>query len=80
MVDVTNKKPLRVSTDGTAGPYLMLPLDDVGRVKGLLDSHGIRYFVEENAVSLNGRPYVTLIDFGLRGDASSIQTILDSSS
>ncbi len=80
MVKVTEKKPLQVSTDGTAGPYLMLPLDEVSRVKVLLDSHGIRHFVEENAISLNGRPYVTLIDFGLRGDANRIQAILDSSS
>lgn len=78
MVDVIKKKPLQVSTDGTAGPYLMLPLDDVGRVKGLLDSHGIGHSVEEDAISLDGSPYIAVIDFGLEADADRIQSIFDS--
>ena len=78
MVDVTTSKPLRVSTDGTAGPYLMLPLDDVVRVKVLLDAHGIYHAVEEDAISIDGSPYITVIDFGLEADADRIQSIFDS--
>lgn len=78
MVDVAEKKSLQVSTDGTAGPYLMVSLDALRQVKSLLDSHGIRYFVDEQAISIDGSPYVTLLDFGLRGDADLIQSLLDS--
>ncbi len=78
MVGVTTSKPLRVSADGTAGPYLMLPLDDVVRVKVLLDAHGIYHSVEEDAISIDGSPYITVIDFGLEADADRIQSIFDS--
>lgn len=78
MVDVAEKKPLQVSTDGGVGPYLMVSLDALPQVRGLLDSHGIRYFVDEEAISIDGSPYIILVDFGLRGDADRIQSLLDS--
>jgi hypothetical protein len=36
---------LRVSSDGIAGPFLMIPLGQRRRVRELLDCHAIRYWV-----------------------------------
>ena len=77
MIDVVTKKRLYVSTDGTAGPYIMVPLDQLDEVRQLLDQHRIRYWVDEDAISLNGKPYVTVIDLGRGTDAAAVQAILD---
>ena len=34
--------------------------------------------VEEDAISIDGSPYITVIDFGLEADADRIQSIFDS--
>ncbi len=78
MTDIVTKEPLRVSTDGTAGPYIMVPLDQLHEVRQLLDQHSIRYSVDEDAISMNGKPYVTVVDLGRGADAAAVQTILDS--
>ena len=54
MTDTTTKKPLRVSTDSTAGPYIMLPVSQLDEVRRLLDSRHISYSVDENVISFNG--------------------------
>ena len=78
MTVATNPKPLRVSTEGTAGPYIMLPWTQVAEVRQLLDSRHIRYWVEENVISLNGSPEIAVINLGRGGDAVTVQAILDS--
>lgn len=78
MTDATTKKPLRVSTEGTAGPYIRVPLSQLEEVQHLLDSRRIGYWVEENAISLDGAPYVTVINLGRAGNAAAVQAVLDS--
>jgi hypothetical protein len=78
MTDTTTKKPLRVSTDGTAGPYVLVPVSQLDEIRRLLDSRTIRYWVEENVISLNGSPEIAVINFGRRGDAAAVQAVLDS--
>jgi len=77
MLDTTTRRPLRVSTDGTAGPYIITPVSQLDQVCRLLDGHHVRYSVDENAISLDGKPEVVVIDLGYRGDASGVQSILD---
>jgi hypothetical protein len=79
MTDVVSKKPLRVSTDGTAGPYIMVPVVQLDDIKRLLERNHVRFSVDENAISLNGAPEVAVVNLGRSADASSIQRILDSS-
>ena len=43
MTDATIKKPLRVSTDGTAGPYIRVLVSQLDHIRQLLDRRGIRY-------------------------------------
>ena len=77
MTDATTHQRLHVSTDGTAGPYIMVPLTQLEEVKALLDRNHIRYWVEENSISLNGGPYISVINLGREGNAVAVQTILD---
>jgi hypothetical protein len=77
MTDTTTQKPLHVSTEGTAGPYIRLPLSQVDEVTRLLDDHRIRYWVKENSISLDGGPYISTINLRREGDAQAVQAILD---
>ncbi len=78
MTDTTTKKRLHVSADGTAGPYLMVPVVQLADVRRLLDSNGVRYWIDENAISLDGQPAVAVINFGRGAEGKKIQAILDS--
>jgi len=78
MTDATTQQRLRVSTDGTAGPYITVPVSQLDEIKRILDDRRIRYWVEENSISWEGSPYVTVINLGREGDADSVQVILDS--
>ncbi len=78
MKDATTKQLLYVSTDGTAGPYIMLPDAQLDEVCHILNSHGIRFSVDENVISLDGEPEVATINLGRGGDAKGVQQILDS--
>jgi hypothetical protein len=78
MKDAMTKQPLYVSTDGTAGPYIMVPVTQLDELRRFLDQHGVRYSVDEDAISLNGEPEVGIVNLGRAGDAKTVQRILDS--
>ncbi|MBA4065415.1 MAG: hypothetical protein C0501_17215 [Isosphaera sp.] len=77
MTDATTKKPLRVSVDGTAGPYILVPGEQLAEVERLLRSHGVRCWTDGNAISLNDAPAVGVINLGRRGNAVAVQSLLD---
>ncbi len=77
MIDEMTRNSLRVSTDGIAGPYLMVPVTQLDAVLAVLDSNHVRYWVDADAISLDNEPAITVINFGRSGDAARIQTILD---
>jgi hypothetical protein len=77
MTDIATNRPLRVSTDGTAGPYLMVPLSQLAEIRRLLDQNQIGYWVDEHAISWNEEPYIACINLGRDGDAAKVQSILD---
>ncbi len=56
MIDSTTSKPLHVSTDGGAGPYIDLPFSQLASVCELLDRHKVEYSVEEDVISMNRKP------------------------
>jgi hypothetical protein len=78
MIDAMTRKPLYVSTDGTAGPYVMVPVSQLADLRELLDKHRIRYSVEEDAISLDGAPEIAVVDLGHGADDAAVQAILDS--
>jgi hypothetical protein len=77
MIDEMTKKPMRVDSDTVAGPFLMLPLSQLERVRELLDQNGIYYWPDSTAISLFNKPPRIVINFGRTGDANRIQAILD---
>jgi hypothetical protein len=77
MIDEMTKNRLRISTDGIAGPYLMVPLVQLQGVRERLDRDSIRYWVDGPAISLDGKPAVVVVNFGRAGDATRIQSLLD---
>ncbi|MEZ6113479.1 MAG: hypothetical protein R3C99_21070 [Pirellulaceae bacterium] len=77
MIDASTAKPLSVSTDGNAGPYIMVPIQQIDEVRALLDANAVAYWVDEDAISLNGQPAVTVVNLGHGADAASVQRILD---
>ena len=77
MIDEMTQNRFPVSTDDIAGPYLMVPMGQLRRIRELLDRHAIRYWVDSHAISLDGKPAMVVINFGRAGDASQIQAILD---
>ena len=80
MIDQCTNKLLHVSTDGDTGPYIMVPVKQIDDVRALLDAGGIRYWVDEDAISLDGKPEVTVVNLGRDSDAKAIQKILDNAS
>ena len=77
MLDMTTRKPLYVSTDGDAGPYIMVPVELLGRVRAVLDTNKIPYWVDEEAISLDGKPEITVINISGRSDPNRVQALLD---
>jgi hypothetical protein len=77
MTDITTHRPIRVSTDGTSGPYIMVPVDLLEKVRGLLVENDIPHWVDHIAISVDGRPAVTVINLGRMADSSVIQDLLD---
>lgn len=77
MIDIGTKKPLEVSTEGDAGLYIMVPVKQVGDVRSLLDAEKIPYWVDEYAISIDGRPEVTVVNLRHGSDAAAVRNILD---
>jgi hypothetical protein len=77
MSDETTKTRFRVKSDEIAGPFLMLRLAQLAAVREILDRNPIRYWVDSEAISLDGKPAKIVINFGRTGDAAQIQRLLD---
>jgi hypothetical protein len=77
MIDTMNSERLVVSKDPGAGPYIMLAVAQLDAVRAVLDAEKIPYWVDREALSLDGKPYVTVINFSRKIDAMEIQRLLD---
>jgi hypothetical protein len=78
MIDTTTDKTLYVSTDGGAGPYIMVPVAQLEKVRTVLDTNSVPYWVDEEAISLDGKPEVAVINLGHGSDPRRVQSLLDS--
>ncbi len=78
MIDMTTRQPLRVSTDGGAGPYLMVPVAQLDKVRALLEANKLPHWVDEEAISLDGKPEVAVINLGRGSNPAMVQSLLDS--
>ncbi len=78
MIDTTTHEPLYVSTDGDAGAYIMVPVAQLDGLTTVLNSSQVRYWVDEEAISLDGKPEVAVINLTEGSDPATVQSLLDS--
>ena len=79
MIDVTTSKALSVSTDAEGGPsYIVVPVTQLSEVRTLLDTNRVSYWVDEEALSLDGKPEIAFINLDYPGDPAMVQRLLDS--
>lgn len=77
MIDTQTQKRIEVHTDGTAGPYIMVPVEQIDSICDLLDGAEVSYWVDEQAISLNGKPEISVINLGKGCDVEQVQGLLD---
>jgi hypothetical protein len=77
MIDAQTRKPIRVYPGGTAGPHISLPLSRLDEVRALLDRHGVDYWADSIAVSIDNKLLVIAINLGRKVDVAFVQSILD---
>ena len=77
MTDTTTRRPIRVSTDSMSGPYIMLPVELLEKVRKLLVENDIPHWVDHHAISVDGRPAVTVVNLGRAADSRRVQDLLD---
>ena len=77
MIDTTTKKRICVSADGTARAYIMVPTNQLDKVRDLLETNRVRFWVDHNAISIDGKPAVTFVNLGRDTDTKQVQTLLD---
>ncbi len=78
MIDTKARQPLSVSTDGGAGPYIMVPVAQLDKVRALLEANKVPYWVDEEAISLDGKPEVAVINLEIGSNPAIVQSLLDS--
>ena len=69
--------PLAVSTDGSVGPYIIVTTEQKERVVEVLRAQGVHFETDDDAVMLDGRPALSVVDLGHDADVERVQRILD---
>jgi len=69
--------PLAVSTDGTSCPYIIVTTEQMEPVVEALRAQGIHFETDDDAVMLDGRPALSVIDLGQNADVERVQKLLD---
>ena len=77
MTDTTTRRPIQVSTDAASGPYIMVPVAVPEKARKLLVENDIPHWVDHIAISVDGRPAVTVINLGRQVDSRRVQDLLD---
>ena len=55
----------------------MVSVDQLDQVRKLLVDNDIPHWADHNAISVDGRPAVVVVNLGKRSDLSRVQAILD---
>jgi hypothetical protein len=77
MTTSASDAPLTVSTDGTAGPYVIVTPEQIRPVTEALRADGIRFQVDNEAVLPNGTEPLAVIELGSGADVRRVQEVLD---
>lgn len=76
MVEALTRKRLNVESYGTAVPYIRLQVRQLIEVCKVLDKYNIRYWVDEDALSLNGGPETTYVNLDRKTVIAVVQSLL----
>lgn len=76
MLDDYNNQPFTVSTDGDAGPYLMVKPAQVVAVQMAFSKHRISHAIDYDATQNGGTGVLTVFNFGHSADVTRIERIL----
>jgi len=76
MLDDYKKQPFTVSTDGDAGPYLMVPPAQVEAVQLAFSKHKVSHAIEYDVSQNAGTGVLTVFNFGNSADVARIERIL----
>ena len=76
MIDSELQKPIEVFDGGGAGPYLMVPQEQVPAVTAALRGAGMVFTVGHQMVSIRGGPYIAFVRFRRDADAGKIAKVL----
>ena len=78
MIDTTTHRRLRVSTDsGGEWSYIVVPFMQLEQIETVLTANKVPYWVDEEALSVDGKPEVIFVNFEQGADAAFIQKLLD---
>jgi hypothetical protein len=77
MIDTVKNEPIKVSISGGL-PYLVVPFEQLDKVTALLDANRVSYWVDEEVLSIDGKPEVAFINLDEETDVAMVQRILDS--
>jgi hypothetical protein len=55
----------------------MVPVDQLDQVRKLLHANDIPHWVDHNAISVDGRPAVAVINLSKKTDPRRVQVLLD---
>ena len=77
MIDSETRARVVVHIEGTGGPYIMVPLDQVANIEDILRDNGVSFWVDSDAISLDGKPAISVINLGRGADVARVQDLLD---
>lgn len=77
MVDSETKERILVHTEGAGGPYIMVSVDQLEGIESLLRHHGISFWTDSGAISVDGGPLITIINLGRGVEGEQVQKLLD---
>lgn len=77
MIDTETRQRILVHTEGTGGPYIMATIDQVGAIEQLLQDNHVSFWVDADAISLDGNPAISVVNLGRGADVARIQQLLD---
>jgi hypothetical protein len=78
MTDVETGERIKVSTNGGAGPYIIVSPADQQRVEDLLEAHCIPFVPVGDAGTSAGQPALCVLELGTGADVDRVQEVLDS--
>lgn len=78
MRDSLTGQPISVSTDGDAGPYIIVQPAQLQAVQDLLRANGISHSTDADAASSGGQTAFSVINLDSGAEVDQVQQVLDS--